>query len=199
MELAGIRSRVGNLLTLARSDGLGRYRDEDLYGYVPAPYRALYTCMGQLPPLRPGTGVFLDYGVGMGRAAVVAARRPFARVVGIDLSPEMVERARQNVARARPKLRCEVEIVHAATRTYSVGPDVTVVHLFNPFAGQTLASVGEEIRRSLREHPRELTVIYGNPGAFEELVAGQGWVERRYFGEFYPATGYGVYRCRAPG
>lgn len=171
------------------------FRESDLNGYGPAPYRALQKCF-EYVPLRPGVDVFLDYGVGLGRAVVFAARHPFARVEGIDLSAEMVQGAQQNVARARPKLRCPVELAQADARTYAIRPDVTVFHFNNPFVGDVLASVVERMRQSLREHPREITVIYANYDPFEALALKDGWAERLYAGRFYPTMAYAVYRCR---
>src|SRR5215211_9528844 len=48
--------------------------------------------------LSPGRrDVFVDYGSGLGRAVLVAAGFPFRRVMGVELSTEMTDRARANV------------------------------------------------------------------------------------------------------
>ena len=53
-----------------------------------------------LAELRPGE-VVVDLGSGAGFDAILAARRvgPGGRVIGVDMTPEMLERARVNVAR----------------------------------------------------------------------------------------------------
>src|SRR5438105_15577545 len=45
--------------------------------------------------------VFVDIGSGMGRVVLMAARRPFKRVIGIERSAELVEVARMNLAQSR--------------------------------------------------------------------------------------------------
>lgn len=41
--------------------------------------------------IRAGTDVFLDYGCGMGRPIVMAATRPFRRVIGVELSQDSLK------------------------------------------------------------------------------------------------------------
>src|SRR5215470_7329568 len=66
--------------------------------------------------VRPRTQneVFLDYGAGLGRVLVLAAMLPFKRVIGVELSPVLAQRARENLSRCESRLRCKsVEIIVA--------------------------------------------------------------------------------------
>src|SRR5436853_5633632 len=67
--------------------------------------------------------VLIDFGCGNGRVVVAAAMRPFRRVIGVELSPELAESARANVESARPNLRCQdVSIVVTDAMRYEI-PD----------------------------------------------------------------------------
>ena len=63
---------------------------------------------------------FMDVGCGKGRMVCVAAQYPFARVVGVEISPELSTVARANVARNQRKFRSPmVEVVTADVRVYA--------------------------------------------------------------------------------
>jgi len=173
------------------------YEDTELIEYAPTPYRAIRHCLSRVN-IGVGKHTFLDYGVGMGRVVVLAAQQPFARVIGIDLSPLMVQHALRNCERLRKPAQASVEIVLGDAREYQVPADVTVIHLYHPFFGATLEAVVNRIKESLRANPRTITVFYGRPRDFEGIVMGQGWVTRDAFVRFYPNLPYGIYTCRPP-
>jgi len=130
------------------------------YQYEPAYYRSIRQAFAHVR-VRPGEDVFLDYGAGMGRVVVAAARRPFRRVIGVELSPDLAATARRNVERARRRLRCrDVEIVVQDAATYEPPDDVNVVFLFNPFGPPVLDAVMERLRASLEAHPRRMRILY---------------------------------------
>lgn len=115
--------------------------------------------------------VFLDLGAGKGRMLVLAARHPFRRVVGVEVSPALSDVARTNVRRAAPLLRCErVEVVTADAAFYTVPDDVTVVHLFNPFTGEVFAAALARLLESLARSPRTIRLIYTNPRPREHAL-----------------------------
>lgn len=149
------------------------------YHYEPAYYRSIHQALAQVR-LRPWEDVFLDYGAGMGRVVVAAARRPFKRVIGVEISPELAAAARRNVVRAGSRLRCrDVEILTQDATAYEPPADVTVVFLFNPFGPPVLDEVQERLRASLEAHPRRLTILYiyvvGRGDHFRRC----GWARRR--------------------
>lgn len=178
---------------LVSAEELG-FESAEFFEYTPAPYRALRDSLGRIE-VRPGEDAFLDYGCGLGRAVVVAGTKPFRRVLGIDISPVLVERAVENLRRAGPRLKCEVRAEVADAQTYAVPDDITVVHFYNPFTGSTLERAVANIRESLRRRPRDLTIIYGNPGKFEQMFGGEGWLEKKSYNSFHPHTTYAIYKC----
>jgi SAM-dependent methyltransferase len=147
--------------------------------YEPVPYNGFRRAMRKLD-IRRGHDVFIDIGSGRGRALVLAARYPFRKVIGVEFSAELCERARENVARVRSKLVCkDVEIVVADATTYELPAEVNVVYFYNPFTGALLSAVCENLRRSLATSPRPLTVLYANPADFEREVAGADWLRKK--------------------
>lgn len=90
--------------------------------------------------------VFLDLGSGKGRAVLQAARFPFSRVIGVELSEDMTAIAQRNLAARRRQLRCRnVELITADVLHYPIPDDVSVVYLFNPFQGPIFDAVIEQI------------------------------------------------------
>jgi hypothetical protein len=122
--------------------------------------------------IKPGQDVLVEYGAGMGRVLVTAATYPFRKIIGIELVPELSEIARRNIESARARLKCQdLEIVTADARHYVVPGDASVFYLYNPFGGDTLAVVFDNIRRSIHDRPRPHTIAYVRPPR-----TGEGWV-----------------------
>lgn len=147
--------------------------------------------------VEPGRSVFLDYGCGRGRALVVAATLPFARVVGVELVPSLAAAARDNLRRAAPRLTCrDAEVVDADARDYRPPPDVDNIYLYNPFRGEILEAVVASIEASLRRRPRPLTIAFLNPDHFERCTAGADWLDPVHEFDAYPDTRVTIYRAR---
>lgn len=118
--------------------------------------------------------VLLDLGCGKGRALVMAARHPFARVIGVELSPELARVAERNLEASRLPRRCRaVEVVVADAVEYRIPDDVTFVYLFNPFRGRVFDAVIERIVESVDRAPRRVRVIYRN-AMYEDRLLGTG-------------------------
>jgi 16S rRNA G966 N2-methylase RsmD len=147
--------------------------------YQAVPYRCLDIALRALAP-EPGQETLLDYGSGKGRVLIQAARHPFRRVIGVERSADLCQAARENVEKARKKLRCQdIEITETDVRNYQVPPDVTVVFLFNPFVGQVLASALDHVHQSLRAIPRKLTLCYLCPQRPDNVFADYPWLALR--------------------
>lgn len=144
--------------------------------YVPAPYTCLDAAF-EAAGIEPQRDSFLDYGCGKGRVVCVAATRPFARVFGIELRPELSAIAAKNLAKLRGRHCGPVEVVTGDAVTYRVPDDVTVICMFNPFTRNVLRSALERVRESLVRQPRRLRIAYMNPREDENLLAECEWLE----------------------
>ncbi len=141
-------------------------------------YRCLDVIMDYFDP-SPELDVLLDYGSGMGRAVIVAAMRPFKRVIGVELSSTLNQIALDNISRARSKLVCpDVQIVTIDATQYHVPTEVTSVFLFNPFNGPVLEAVQQQIRDSLRQKPRPLRLVYMHPAHQVNTFDQCDWLQR---------------------
>jgi hypothetical protein len=114
--------------------------------------------------------VFIDYGSGMGRVLYeAAARYPFRRVIGLELSEELNDIARSNLDRNSARLRCSnVDIVTADALTYEPPADVTVAWFNNPFSGTIFETA---VHKLLDAAPGRLRIIYSNPVEHDLLMA----------------------------
>jgi SAM-dependent methyltransferase len=122
-------------------------------------------------PVEPGD-VFLDYGSGKGRVLLAAARKPFARVVGVEISSELCDVARVNLETERDQRRCgAVEVVAADVTEWDVPDDVTVIFMHNPFRGEIFDAAMKRVLASLDRSPRRLRVIYRVPMEEQRLLA----------------------------
>ena len=157
--------------------------------YEPTPV-AQAEALFDASPLRPQSSTFVDLGAGMGRVLLLAARRPFKTVIGVEISPALVEIARENLAAARDPLRVarDLRLVRADAGTYRFPPGDLVVYLYNPFAAPVLDAVLANLCAS--DERREVVLLYHTPVERATVDAGQAF-------ELLADLGFGVvYRLR---
>jgi hypothetical protein len=131
-----------------------------------------------------GTDVFVDFGSGKGRIVYQAARRPFGRVVGIELAEQLTEIAQRNIEHNRSRLRCQnVELITADLTRLPVPDDMTVAYAFNPMLAELFQQLIAAIVASLERRPRRVRLIYVNPVEADEVVrSGHFQLVRRSWG-----------------
>ena len=140
--------------------------------------------------LDPMRATFVDLGAGMGRVVLLAARRPFRAVIGVEISPALVEIARENLAAARDPKRAarDVKIVCADARDYRFPRGDLVVFLYNPFRGPVLDDVLVNLRAAGER--REVVLLYHTPVERTTIEATEAF-------ELIDDLGFGlVYRLR---
>lgn len=128
--------------------------------YEPTPVGDLDVLLALVPfPIAATT--FVDLGAGMGRAILLAARHPFARIVGVEISPALCAIARDNLAAIeRATLRCrDVRIKRADARAYAFPRGELIVYLFNPFD----ATILREVLSRLATRSDRVALIYHTP------------------------------------
>lgn len=122
---------------------------------------------------------FVDLGSGKGRAVLMAADHPFARIIGVEFARELHEIALANVARRAatrgPDDRIQLHLDDASRFRLPAGP--VVLFLFNPFDPPVLTDVVDAAMASWQADPRPIRILYMNPvhhGAWTTA----GWHER---------------------
>ncbi|HEX3147671.1 MAG TPA: class I SAM-dependent methyltransferase [Gemmataceae bacterium] len=157
-------------------------RWENCHDYFPTSSATFRYAMAKVR-LKTDQEVFLDYGSGMGRVVLMAARYPFRRVIGVEISAVLNEVARKNLDRLAGRRRCDcVELWTSDAARFPVPDDVSVIFLYNPFHGDVLRQVLSNIRTSLDRLPRRIVMIFNNPVHFQKCAAEYDWiVEKHHF------------------
>ncbi len=105
----------------------------------------------------------------MGRVVLLAARRPFKMVAGIEISGALHEVARENVARFdKDALQChDIRLIRGDAAEYKFPRGKLALFLYNPFRANILTSMLER----LLAQPREITLLYHTPVEREAIDA----------------------------
>lgn len=142
--------------------------------------------------------VFYDVGCGHGRVLCFIARRPVAKCVGVELSPDFAARAQANARTLRQRRSpVEVRVGDAAEADYKGG---TVYFFGDPFGAETLKAVLERIKATVEICPRRVRCIfwipsYVDPGV-EHVIRSTGWLkflEKRHL--FYSPIRVEYWEC----
>ncbi|HZV81858.1 MAG TPA: class I SAM-dependent methyltransferase [Geobacteraceae bacterium] len=116
----------------------------------------------------------VDFGSGKGGALITMARYPFARIMGVEISPDLVAIARSNFTKLG---------IGSVAMTLGDAADFTDLdaynyfYFFSPFPGSVMGSVIGNIGASLVRAPRKATIIYFNPEYHEAVVTGSPFVK----------------------
>jgi SAM-dependent methyltransferase len=146
---------------------------DDRVPYVPSSWHFLPRALRYVGVSYRDT--FVDFGCGKGRVVHQAARRPFRRVIGVEVSPELAEIARAGLAARRHRHRCRnVEIVVSDVRDFRVPDDLTIGYFFRPFGDETLEAVLRLIVESLDRNPRRVRLIYAWPMTSRPTIVATG-------------------------
>jgi SAM-dependent methyltransferase len=139
-------------------------------GYVPSGWRNLPSALRHVP--HGDHDVFLDLGSGKGRIVIQAAQRRFKRVIGVELSPELNQIAKENLEASRAKLVCDhVELIETDIAEFHVPDDVTVVYAYNPVRGELFEAAMNALLASYDRNPRPLHLLYRYPREHHQLEA----------------------------
>ena len=131
------------------------------YMSAPSPWHILPRALRKL-----GAGdqdVFVDFGCGTGRVVHQAAKRPLKRVIGVEIFPEVADRAQTLVASQRRRYRCQsVEIVTCDITEFRVPDDLTIAYLgqVQYLSEEELDAVLRNIIESIDRRRRRVRLIY---------------------------------------
>jgi SAM-dependent methyltransferase len=116
----------------------------------------------------------VDFGCGKGGVLISLTKYPFARITGVEISPELVEIARRNIEKLKIN-NVDIRCCDAADfRDLEV---YTFFYFFDPFPAVVMAAVLANIEHSLRQNPRKVTLIYLNPFCHDLIESGQVFVK----------------------
>jgi SAM-dependent methyltransferase len=115
---------------------------------------------------------FVDVGAGKGRALLLAAELPFRKVVGVELSEELLSIAQRNVGQwgrvAHPKAK--IRVVHEDASKFRWPRTPLLVYLDNPFACSLVAQMAENLAAVAACGSGLVDLLYVNPTCADTLT-----------------------------
>ena len=176
--LARAFAQGGRLLDRARGLETAEWRSAAELGYdrrrrsdyIPSHWLALWAALE--PETISEDGVFADLGSGKGRVVIEAARHPFRRVIGVELSAELNECAAANLEANRHRLRCsDVQLVTADVADWRPPDDLTIAYMFNPFGREVFSAAVQRLVDLVDARRVPLRILYVNPKEHARLMA----------------------------
>lgn len=154
--------------------------------YLPSPARVTRWMLDNVG-IEPSDFTFVDLGCGKGRVLLVAAERPFQRIIGVEISPELAAIARRNAERYQPPSQrtLEIDVAQVDVRSFEMPGANVLVHLYHPFDPEITAAVLGRLEASLAVTPRRVVIAYlVYTAAVEpvaEMFAGFPWLRRTHY------------------
>jgi 16S rRNA G966 N2-methylase RsmD len=138
-------------------------KGDGCHAYLPLSYLGLKSVFKTFS-VKPNEDVIIDYGSGMGRVPLFAATYPFKKIIGVELSGQLNQIAKNNLKHVQDKLVCkDVEFYQGDAREYPVPDDASIIYFFMPFDADILSEVLTKIYQSVVSSPRKLTILYVYP------------------------------------
>jgi SAM-dependent methyltransferase len=177
--VSALRWRVDRLFDLLHrvdTTGITRLQALDIAGdnvergvfYEPTPERYFSHALAALR-LDCTQFRFVDLGSGKGRVLLMAAKWPFAEVIGVEFSHELHEQAERKIeaTRRRRHAGCgPVRSVCADAVDYRPPASDLVVYMFNPFDAVVMA----QVLPNLQQAGRRLVIIYCQARCHQTIV-----------------------------
>lgn len=129
-------------------------------GYLGIAPSTLRPALAELP-IQHQEFSFIDIGCGKGRALFIAAELPFRQLIGVELSGELCEVARSNVARD-PAWTERISIVNQDATNFNYPEGPLVLFFYYPFYAAVFRRVLKNLERQLRRSPRPAYLLYAD-------------------------------------
>jgi SAM-dependent methyltransferase len=129
--------------------------------YLPSPLRVTSWMLDQIG-IDPHEYSFVDLGCGKGRVLLIAAQKPFQKVVGVEISSDLSALARRNIDRFRPsseRVRA-ITIENTDVRKFEMPPGNLLIHMYHPFDPTISAAVFGRLAAMQNAPQRRIVVAY---------------------------------------
>jgi hypothetical protein len=132
--------------------------------YVATPVSLLRLVLDGLSIHHPDF-TFIDFGSGMGRVVLYAARSPYRQVIGIEFAEELHAAAEQNVRHTDgdPERLSPIRLYCMDAVDFEPPDGNLVCFFFNPFAAPVMEKVVGGLTRSLADGQRDCMLVYLHP------------------------------------
>jgi len=122
--------------------------------------------LATLPGLERCT--FIDLGCGKGRPMLIASEFPFRDIIGVELSPPLVQVAERNAAHMAQRYpeRTRIRVAMGDATVFPMPDGDVVLFLYNSFDRELMLKVVENVEGAIAaDSNRCLYVIYCNPAS----------------------------------
>jgi len=173
--------------------------------YLPSPLRVTSWMLDRIG-VDHREYTFVDLGCGKGRVLLIAAERPFRKIVGVEISDDLAAIARRNAKRYKPsseQVRA-ITVENTDVRDFEMPAGNLLIHMYHPFDPAISAAVFERLSASQQNPPRRVVVAYltytHSVPAVAEMFAKFNWlrplryeetIRGRYNWLFYAGTSPG--------
>jgi Methyltransferase domain len=130
----------------------------------------------------------VDFGSGKGGALITLSRYPFSKITGIELSPELVAIAKDNLKKLNITT---ISMIICDAATFTDLEEYNYFYFFNPFPCNVMSAVVQNISSSLITRPRKAVIIYFNPECHDVVITDSPFVKIKEF--HHHELGYYIY------
>ena len=132
--------------------------------YEPTPL-SIFNKMLRSVPDKPANLTFVDIGSGKGLVLLAAAQQGFRRIVGVEISKELCQIAKNNVKKFTEASSqvSPIEVICSDAANFTIPPERVLLYLHNPFGEPVIRQVASNIQQRLRGAGTKLYVLYYNP------------------------------------
>ena len=128
--------------------------DNQNYGYDPTPYIVLERLIDL--DILSSDDVVIDYGCGKGRVGFFINNQVGCKVVGIDHSEKLLEKANENLKSYGSE---NIVFINCKAQDY-VPNGANCLYFFNPFSSHIFQEVLKRVKESYQENPREILIFF---------------------------------------
>jgi predicted RNA methylase len=150
--------------------GLEKNSADTPYRYEPCSINVLHACISELGHI--DQYFFIDIGSGKGRALFGAARHPFKKVIGIELSSSAFNIARSNLQTVKKSLLAchDVELVRMNALDFEFPMQNLVLWMFNPFNADAMRKMIDKISTQFANSACYIHLFYLSPLHYEAVL-----------------------------
>ena len=123
----------------------------------------------------------VDYGSGKGGILISLSKYPFAKITGVEIDPELVEIAKSNIRKLNIT---NVEIDCCDAAEFKQLQEYNYFYFFDPFPCSVMQDVIDNIKKSILDQPRKVTIIYLNPSCHDIIEASSILTKTKEFPHF---------------
>lgn len=110
----------------------------------------------------------LDIGCGKGGALITLSKYRFQAVDGLEISDNLLSIAKTNLKKLNIG---RVRLYNSNAITFTDLDNYTFIYMFNPFPCSIMKAVISNLNISIKQKPREITIIYKSPVCHDVIVS----------------------------